>query len=253
MEFSTAARVLYTATTDLERRAAAATVAALSPRTLAWAEQHPQDPAALDALAQVIVQELWLENNTDHPGRGEKVSLQARAVDQLLRDHLNSERLVDPCRRVSYGFSADCERLLRAALEKSPHRDVRGLACMRLAQFLNGRLRRLQLCAVRPEMARRYEGLFGKGYFQAQRRKDPAQVTREVEAFYERARNEYGDVKVPYEGTVAEKAASELHEIRVLAVGKPAPELEGEDQDGKRFKLSDYRGKVVLLYFWSEY
>jgi peroxiredoxin len=32
-----------------------------------------------------------------------------------------------------------------------------------------------------------------------------------------------------------------------------APDIEGEDQDGVRFKLSDYRGKVVLLDFWSEY
>ncbi|MBI2808576.1 MAG: redoxin domain-containing protein [Planctomycetes bacterium] len=31
-----------------------------------------------------------------------------------------------------------------------------------------------------------------------------------------------------------------------------AQEIEGQDQDGKHFKLSDYRGKVVLLYFWSE-
>ena len=34
---------------------------------------------------------------------------------------------------------------------------------------------------------------------------------------------------------------------------REAQEIEGQDQDGKRFKLSDYRGKVVLLYFWSEY
>ena len=35
-----------------------------------------------------------------------------------------------------------------------------------------------------------------------------------------------------------------------LAVGDVAPEIEGEDADGKHFKLSDYRGKVILLSFW---
>jgi peroxiredoxin len=37
-----------------------------------------------------------------------------------------------------------------------------------------------------------------------------------------------------------------------LAVGRQAPDIEGEDQDGTHFKLSDYRGKVVLLYFWND-
>jgi len=36
------------------------------------------------------------------------------------------------------------------------------------------------------------------------------------------------------------------------ADGQPkAPDIEAEDQYGKRFKLSEYRGKVVLLDFWS--
>jgi hypothetical protein len=35
--------------------------------------------------------------------------------------------------------------------------------------------------------------------------------------------------------------------------GKPAPEIEGTDLDGKSFKLSDYRGKVVLLDFWGHW
>ena len=40
---------------------------------------------------------------------------------------------------------------------------------------------------------------------------------------------------------------------RIMAIGKIAPEVEGEDQDGKKFKLSDYQGKVVLLDFWSQF
>lgn len=32
--------------------------------------------------------------------------------------------------------------------------------------------------------------------------------------------------------------------------GDLAPDIEGTDADGKPFKLSDYRGKVVLLKFW---
>ena len=52
-------------------------------------------------------------------------------------------------------------------------------------------------------------------------------------------------------GGVGDNAKMELFAIRHLAVGKEAADIEGPDQDGKRFKLSDYRGKVVLLYFWQ--
>jgi hypothetical protein len=42
-------------------------------------------------------------------------------------------------------------------------------------------------------------------------------------------------------------------EIRDDVVGKTAPEIQAEDLDGVRFKLSDFRGKVVVLTFWAEY
>jgi hypothetical protein len=38
-----------------------------------------------------------------------------------------------------------------------------------------------------------------------------------------------------------------------LSIGKEAPEIEGDDIDGESFKLSDYRGKVVLLDFWGHW
>ncbi len=34
-------------------------------------------------------------------------------------------------------------------------------------------------------------------------------------------------------------------------VGKPAPEIVGTDVDGKTVKLSDLKGKVVLIDFWA--
>jgi hypothetical protein len=37
-----------------------------------------------------------------------------------------------------------------------------------------------------------------------------------------------------------------------LPIGVPAPEIEGSDIDGLWFKLSDYRGKVVVLDCWVD-
>ena len=36
-------------------------------------------------------------------------------------------------------------------------------------------------------------------------------------------------------------------------VGQEVPEIEGEDIDGVPFKLSDYRGQVVVLDFWGDW
>jgi hypothetical protein len=250
-EFGKAARGLYTAESDEDRKKAADLGASLGPRCLELAEKNPKDPVALDALVQVISLELWLHNNTNHPGRG-KDNLEARAVAQILRDHLPSDKLSDATWRSSYGFSKDCEKLLRTILKENPHRKIQGQACLRLAQLLHARLHKLELIEGKPDMARRYEGLFGKEHLDALKKQDRAKVMEEVEALFERAIKEYGDVKMQYDDVVGMRAKTELHAIRHLAVGKPAQDIDGTDQDGKRFKLSDYRGKVVLLYFWSD-
>jgi len=36
-------------------------------------------------------------------------------------------------------------------------------------------------------------------------------------------------------------------------VGMEAPEIVGKDVDGKEYKLSDYRGKIVVLSFWGDW
>lgn len=53
--------------------------------------------------------------------------------------------------------------------------------------------------------------------------------------------------------TVGDVARTSLFEIKNLAVGKVAPDIEGEDLDGAALKLSDYRGQVVMLSFWASW
>lgn len=47
--------------------------------------------------------------------------------------------------------------------------------------------------------------------------------------------------------------ADEAHKPDDLAVGKVAPEITGVDVNGKAMKLSDYKGKVVVLDFWGDW
>jgi hypothetical protein len=50
---------------------------------------------------------------------------------------------------------------------------------------------------------------------------------------------------------LAEQAKNELAEMKVRGIGKPVPDIVGDDLDSKAFKLSDYKGKVVLIDFWA--
>src|SRR5262249_26196756 len=100
-----------------------------------------------------------------------------------------------------------------------------------------------------------YHRVFGKDFVEELQRQDRAAVAKEIEALFARAAENYGDVAIPVTyygsgGKVRETAEVELFQIRPLALRKVGPDIESEDQDGHRFKLSDYRGKVVLLDFW---
>jgi len=44
---------------------------------------------------------------------------------------------------------------------------------------------------------------------------------------------------------------SDLFVAESLSIGCKAPDIVGKDHDGKEFKLSDYKGQVVLLDFWG--
>jgi hypothetical protein len=72
----------------------------------------------------------------------------------------------------------------------------------------------------------------------------------EARALLESIRSEFADKE--FLGLKADQfAAGALHEIEHLREGQVAPDFELPDQDGTPFKLSDYRGQVVLLDFWG--
>jgi hypothetical protein len=215
---------------------------------LELAEKHPDDPIALDALTQAV----WQVNGTPWPVElvGEDKA-RGRAFELIQGGHIKSDKLGPLCQRVSYGFAQEYEAFLHAVLAKNPHKNVKAAAALALPHFLNNRSQRIELCKERPDLAKEFAGLFGKDYLVALERQDREKTVKEVETLLERAAEEYGDVALPSGDKVADRAKAALFEIRHLSVGKEAPDIEGEDEDGKRFKLSDYRGKVVFLDFWS--
>ncbi len=212
------------------------------------AEKHPGDPVAIQALAQAVWQvntNPWpMDVTGDDPAR-------PRALALLVRDHLASEKLAEVCQRVSHGFCQEYETFLRAVLQGSPHQTVRGQACFCLAHYLINRAQRIELTREQPEEAKVFAGLFGKDYLKDLLQQDRSLTIAAAESLFERADKEFGSVKYD-RSTVGEKARAALFELRHLSIGKTAPDIEGQDQDGKRFALSDYRGKVVLQDFWHQ-
>jgi len=221
---------------------------ALAVKLLELAEKYPDDPIALEVLTQAV----WQVNTTPWPVElvGEDTA-RPRAFELIQRNHIQSDKLGPLCQRVSYGFCKEYEAFLRAVLAKNSHRDIRATACLSLGHFLYNRLQRIDLCKEQPDLAKDFAALYGKEYIAQLLRQDRDKAIKDAEAVLEQAAESYGDVKLPGGDTAAERAQAELFEIRNLSVGKEAPDIEGQDQDGRRFKLSDYRGKVVLLDFWS--
>jgi len=144
---------------------------------------------------------------------------------------MKPDRIAQLCQALIYSTDEVSETLLRTLLEKDSRREVQGLASLTLAQELKRRLEMTPTIGEAPA----------------------SQVRGECEKLLRRASDEFAEVKLASGGAVGDKAQLELDDIQHLAVGNVAPDIEGQDQDGNKFKLSDYRGKVVLLDFWHQH
>lgn len=81
----------------------------------------------------------------------------------------------------------------------------------------------------------------------------PAAERERALAIAKRLQGELGELKNFKGVTFKEAAAGDIFQLERLNIGMQAPEIEGQDLDGVPFKLSDYRGKVVVLDFWGNW
>jgi hypothetical protein len=217
------------------------------------AERHPKDPAAFDAL-------IWIVTN-GRPSSLGKDSPFAKAKITLARDYLLDPRIRPLCRALWVDeFDPGSIRTLRDLLAKNPSKSVQANAAFSLARILHRRAGFAEFFATKatPEIVAGWEKGYGKEVVAELKRSDPAALRKEYEELLERivADKDYAATLSDRGGTkvaLGELADRELFSFRHLQPGKPAPEIEGEDVDGVKFKLSDYRGKVVLLDFWGHW
>ncbi len=223
-------------------------------RALELARKHPEDPVAVDALSWIITGKLgWLvAGDTIFSQQMEEV------LDLLRKDYVTSDKLHRLCFHASIydEVSTKPEQFLRALHAKSPHREIQGWACFFLGNILRSHAaeaKRWREIKDNPAEIKKMESRLNAEVVNRIKTGDPDKSLQEAEKIFERVLSDYGDIKNPSGQTLGDFAKATLFEMRHLAVGKVAPEVEGEDIDGKRFKLSDYRGKVVVLDFWGHW
>jgi hypothetical protein len=190
---------------------------------LEFARTNPKEPAAASALVSLV------STSQLAPGLAK---FGGPAIDALLKDHLGSPQIGTLCTILARNESLAAEKALRIIGEKSPDRNVQGLACYNLGKHL----------AERAEKARI-----------AKKHQEADSLTKEAEKALEQVAAKYADVKYGRTSTLGDAVKGELYEMKHLGVGMTVPEIDGEDIDGQKFKLSDYRGKVILLDFWGHW
>lgn len=176
--------------------------------------EHPSDKDLFPALQMLL-------NSSEHA---------KRATELLLQHHLENPEIGQLCLSLAYQGGDQAEHLARAVAEKSKSDHAKGAAWLALGQMLLGRSQQL-------------------GDNQAAQRD---QLRDEAEKALTTVVEKYPDERTP-RGTAGAAATAILFELKHLAIGLEVPDLEGKDLDDVEFKLSDYRGKVVLLDFWAHW
>ncbi len=190
-------------------------------RIFAVADAHPGDAAALEGLVWVVRTAAALQTRDARRHRD--------AALAKLESYVTKPEFANACPTLMRTASAAGDKLLAAAAKDAKDVDLKGLAALALGFSL----------AKQSE-----ESPLGSA--------EQLKLGREAEEQLDRVIKQFANV-VYQESTLGERAKAELHRLRALSKGRAAREIEGVDLDGQPLKLSDYKGKVVLLDFWANW
>ena len=140
------------------------------------------------------------------------------AASELIEHYPKSKELGAIVGQLAWGFPfepAEARGMLKKIIDNGPHPDVLPNAYMALAQ-----------------------GYMGDGNAS---KEDAAEAKR----LYTKLMKEFPS------SAAAKRAEGSIFEIENLQVGMKAPDFDAVDENGKQWKLSDYKGKVVVVDFWG--
>src|SRR5262249_36741520 len=214
-------------------------------RFAALAKELHGDTAALDAWTWIVQ-------------RVQKPELVEPALEAIAADHMASPKVLDVVQAVNpFSPTPATEKFLRTVAAKSPHWEVKGHATFKLAAVLDALAATAEALGAKgdegaadAETRAAMVSYYGKETCEELAALDPDEMRKEAEDRFEDVVKDFKAVKSA-QGTLGLQAEAELFALRNLAIGKVAPEIVGQDVDGVTFKLSDYRGKVVVLDFWG--
>ena len=211
-------------------------------KALTLVTPHAKDPAAVEVLVWVLN-----HHSLSGPATGD------RAAELLREHHLTDPKTLEIASRYTHAPVRWNEKLLRALAAADLPKDKKPQSKFMLAQYLASKASIPPILkSLDGPMLKRVEAFYGKEYLAELSAADASAIEAEAIRLYNEVVEKYPDEKNGSK-TFGERAKAAVYEIQNLGIGKPAPEIAGEDIDGKPMKLSDYRGKVIMLDFWGHW
>jgi hypothetical protein len=211
-----------------------------APKIFEYATKNPKAPDAVEAL-------VWSATvNRKEPER-------TKALETIAKDHLDSDKVANLPGALQRNYSPLATKILTTLMEKGKTPAIKGIATYVMATNVKGKSDLVDRVKNADEAtAKRMEQSLGADAFNEIKTGETAKFLADAEKLFEKIAADYGNEKFG-NATLGDTVKGELYELRNLSVGKTVPEIEGPDMDGTKFKISDYRGKVVMLDFWGHW